>query len=107
MNQQIPRGSEDFICPLHSKKMSLVCHKCPWWQKVVGVDSNTGHPVDRWDCAIALLPMLTINTANQSREAGAATESMRNEIVARMDGVRPTHPRHTELASPPLKQLTR
>jgi len=58
---------------------------CPWWKHVRGTNPNTGEDVDSWQCAIAWLPMLLIENAQQSRSAGAATESMRNEIVERMD----------------------
>lgn len=100
MTKQIPRGSETLICPLHQKAMELVCHKCPWWCHVRGANPNTGEPVDEWRCAIGWLPMLLIETAQQSRQGAAATESMRNAVVARMDGVRPVQPVAVEDAGP-------
>lgn len=54
-----------------------------------GKNPNTGQDADRWDCAIALMPMLQIETAQQARHGAAATESFRNEVVKRADGVRP------------------
>ena len=42
---------------------------------------NTGKEVDEWGCSIAWLPHLLIENANQTRQAGAATESFRNEYV--------------------------
>lgn len=42
---------------------------------------NTGEEVDHWDCAIAWMPTLMINTANEARKGVAATESFRNEVV--------------------------
>lgn len=78
---QIPRGPESLICPLHKKSMETVCHKCPWWTQVRGRNPNTGEEVDRWDCSLAFLPMLLVENSQQSRQAGAATESMRNELV--------------------------
>ena len=55
--------------------------------------------VDEWVCSLASLPMLLIENAQQTRQAGAATESMRNEIVKRMDGVTPLFP------EPPQQKL--
>jgi hypothetical protein len=78
---QIPRGPENLVCPLHKKAMELVCHKCPWWTLVKGKNPNTGEVVDRWDCSLAFLPMLLIENSQQARQTGAATESMRNEMV--------------------------
>ena len=56
--------------------------RCPWYIMVRGTDMNTGKEVDDWGCAIAWLPTLLINTANESRKGVAATESFRNEVVA-------------------------
>jgi hypothetical protein len=61
--------------------MRKICHTCPWWTQIRGVNSNTGKEVDEWACAISMLPMLLVETANQAREGGAATESFRNEFV--------------------------
>ena len=59
--------------------------RCPWYTCVRGRDNNTGDEVDEWRCAIAWLPMLTINTANESRQGAAATESFRNEMTKQRD----------------------
>lgn len=84
---QIPHADKGLVCPLHKKDMSRVCHTCPWWTKVMGTDPNVpGKVIDHWSCAIAFLPTLLIENAQQSRQAGAATNDMRNEIVKRMDG---------------------
>lgn len=80
--KQIPRGPDHLKCPLWQRKMSAVCHTCPHWTQVRGANPNSGEQVDRWDCAIALLPLLLIENAQQSRQTGAATESLRNEIVS-------------------------
>lgn len=90
--KQIPRGDETMTCPFHRATMDTVCHKCPLWVHVRGQNPNTGEPVDEWRCSFAWLPVLLIETAQQARQSGAATESMRNAIVARMDGVRPVAP---------------
>jgi hypothetical protein len=55
--------------------------RCPWYTKVAGTDNNTNTEVDHWGCAIAWLPTLLINTANESRKGVAATESFRNEMT--------------------------
>jgi hypothetical protein len=74
-------------CPLGAKceeaktvngKQVLV--RCPWYTKVMGKNVNGGE-TDDWGCAIAWLPALMINTANESRKGVAAIESFRNETV--------------------------
>jgi len=82
---QIPRGPEHLVCPLHKAKMSKVCHTCPLWVQLRGKNPNTGQEVDKWDCSLATLPILLVENAQQARQHSAATESMRNEIVKRMD----------------------
>lgn len=76
-----PLGPKDMDCPHWQKPMSKVCHRCPFWIALRGTNTNTGDPVDEWMCAFASLPMLLVETAQQSRQNGAATESMRNEMV--------------------------
>lgn len=56
--------------------------QCALFTCVRGTDVNTGKEVDEWGCAMGWLPMLLINTANESRKTCAATESFRNEMVS-------------------------
>jgi hypothetical protein len=81
---QIPHADDGPICPLHREPMSNVCHKCPWWTKVTGKNPQSEEMIDDWRCAVALLPMLLIEGAQMTRQAGAAVESLRNDLV---DGV--------------------
>lgn len=67
-------------CPLNGfqpcKQMG-----CAWFTQLRGVNPNTGKEVDEWGCAIAWLPMLTIENSQMQRQTGAAVESFRNEMV--------------------------
>ena len=54
---------------------------CAWFMKVVGKNPNTGAEVEDWGCAMAWLPILTIENSQQQRSTGAAVESFRNEMV--------------------------
>jgi hypothetical protein len=55
--------------------------ECAWFIKVVGKNPNTGSEIDEWGCAMAWLPILTIENSQQQRQTGAAVESFRNEMV--------------------------
>ena len=66
-------------CPLIQKKCKE--HKCKFYIQVNGQNPNTGQQISDWDCAVSWLPVLIIEGANQSRQAGAAVESFRNEMV--------------------------
>ena len=67
-------------CPLNSFDP---CKQfdCAWFVKLAGTDPNTGKEVDEFGCAVAWMPMLLIENAQQSRSTGAAVESFRNEKV--------------------------
>lgn len=75
-------------CPLGAKceeikveKGKPVLYRCPWHVQVRGLDPNTGAETANWGCAIAWMPALMINSANESRKGVAATESFRNEMA--------------------------
>ena len=66
-------------CPLIQKKCKE--HKCKFYIQVLGKNPQTGHDVSEWNCAITWLPMLLIEGSQQTRQTGAAIESVRNEVV--------------------------
>ncbi len=55
--------------------------ECRWYIHITGTLTNTGKHVDYWGCAIAWLPHLLIENANQARQTGAAVESLRNQTA--------------------------
>ena len=55
--------------------------QCSWFTQVRGQNPQTGEPVDEWGCAVTWMPLLLIENSNQTRQAGAAIESFRNETV--------------------------
>lgn len=67
------------FCPLIKK--DCIGLQCSWYTLVRGTNPQTGREVDEWACAIAWMPMLMINTAQEVRQGAAATESLRNEMV--------------------------
>ena len=54
---------------------------CAWFMKISGKNPNTGVDTEEWGCAMAWLPVLLVENAQQSRSTGAAVESFRNEMV--------------------------
>lgn len=67
------------FCPLLGK--DCIALQCAWFTQVRGINPNTGEDVDEWGCAVAWMPVLAIENAQQSRQTGAAVESFRNEMV--------------------------
>lgn len=78
---QIPHGPDNLKCPLWKKTMSQVCHTCPCWVLIRGKNPQGTEEIDRWDCAIAWLPMLLIENAQQSRQAGASADKVATEVA--------------------------
>ena len=68
------------FCPLIKKDCLQL--GCSWFAQVRGKNPQTGADVDEWACAIVWMPLLTINTAQEVRQGAAATESLRNDVVA-------------------------
>lgn len=79
---QPPKADSGLLCPLWRKDMSEVCHTCPWYIQMRGVNKNSGQDVDQWGCTISFLPMLLIENAAVENRTGAAVESFRNEMVS-------------------------
>jgi hypothetical protein len=67
------------FCPLIKK--DCIENKCEWYCQVRGINPNTGEPVDEWQCAVNLLPVLLIENSKQQRSTSVAVESFRNETV--------------------------
>lgn len=68
-------------CPLNG---FAPCRKfdCGWFTQLRGRNPNGGADIDHYGCAVAWLPVLLIEGAQQSRQTGAAIESFRNAMVA-------------------------
>ena len=66
------------FCPLIQGDCKKL--ECVWFTRVAGKDPNTGKQIDEYACAVAWMPTLLIENAQQSRQAGAAVESFRNEV---------------------------
>jgi len=73
------------LCPL--LKEPCIEHKCKFYVHLLGNDPQTGKAIDKFDCAMAFIPILLIEGAQQSRQAGAAIESFRNEMVLTGQGL--------------------
>lgn len=67
-------------CPLDGFKPCRQL-ECGWFTQVRGTNPNNGQEVDSWGCAVAWLPMMLIENANQQRQSGAAIESFRNSMI--------------------------
>ena len=67
------------FCPLIGK--DCIGLECSWFTQIRGTNPNTGEEIDEWNCAIHWVPFLILESSQQTRQAGAAVESFRNEVV--------------------------
>ncbi len=56
-----------------------VTMRCAWYTKLIGQHPQTGAELEQWGCAMAMIPVLQVETSNMVRGVQAATESLRNE----------------------------
>lgn len=87
LKPNIPLGPEDLDCPFWREPMVNRCHWCPLWTKVTGKHPQTGADIDKWDCAIGLIPITQIENSMMQRQTGAAIENFRNEVVLRKPNI--------------------
>jgi len=79
--KQIPHGPEDQNCPYTGKSMKKVCHMCPKWMRITGMDPQDHTKTwDRWDCSDAFVPGLLIELGRQMRSVAAAVETLNKEV---------------------------
>ena len=72
------RREEGTFCPYINE--DCIEYKCKFFQKMRGVDPQTGEAVDEYDCAILWQNILLIENSQMQRQTGAAVESFRNEM---------------------------
>ncbi len=72
-------------CPLLDKE--CIQFKCVFWTQLRG--TSNGQEIDEYNCAIAWLPMLLIENAQQVKQGAAATESFRNAMLELNKGTPP------------------
>lgn len=55
--------------------------KCIWHVKIYGKNPTSEEIIDNWGCAIAWMPILSVEMSQTNRGQTQAIESMRNEAV--------------------------
>ncbi len=61
--------------------------KCMWWQHLAGKDPQSEKMIDQYDCAVAWLPIVTVEAAQMSRQTGASVDKVANEVAAVKQGI--------------------
>lgn len=68
-------------------KQVCIQKKCVFWNKLVQTNARTGETTETWMCKDQLDIYLLQQISSKLNHNAAAVESMRNQIVKRMDGV--------------------
>lgn len=63
------------LCPLIREECSG--HACTWYTHLMGQNPQTGEMIDKWDCAITLMPVLMVETSKNARETAARVDQFR------------------------------
>ena len=74
----------ELTCPLGSTCEEVKddkIHRCRWYTKVIGKNPQSEEQIEEWNCAIAWLPILQVETSQTNRGQTSALESFRNETV--------------------------
>lgn len=73
------------VCPLITfdpkHPESCIEHQCAFYTQIMGTHPQTGVQTAEWGCAIAWMPVLMIEAAQQARQAGASVDKLTNEVV--------------------------
>lgn len=87
------------ICPLIKKE--CVEHQCQWYTHLLGAHPQTNKEVDEWGCAVTWLPVLLIESSNQTRKVQASLDRNNNTFVDAL----PDHVRERILLNSHAKAL--
>ena len=75
------------FCPLIQGDCKKL--ECVWFTQIAGTHPQTGESFDEWGCAVAWMPLLSIENTKRLNEVGSAIESFRNATVDTLSPVVP------------------
>jgi hypothetical protein len=71
-------------CPLGSKCEEVKdgkIQRCAWYVPIQGPHPQTGEQMDKFDCSMAWMPLLTLEVSKWTYSTGGAVESFRNQMM--------------------------
>ena len=75
------------FCPLIQGDCKKL--ECVFFTQIAGSHPQTGEEFDEWGCAIAWMPILSIENTKRLNEVGASIDSFRNATVETLSPVVP------------------
>lgn len=73
----------------HTKKCADLARGCWKWVEVFGTNPQTGELVSEWACNEKYKVPATLEVAKEVRGSAKSTDSLRNELISRIDNARP------------------
>lgn len=67
------------LCPLLRKP--CIQDRCEFWVHLMGMNPQTGQPMDEWSCTFRWLPVLLVENSNQQRQTAASVDKTANQIA--------------------------
>lgn len=80
-------------------------HKCRLYIQVQGKHPQSDETINRFGCAFEFLPMLTLEVAQQARQAGASSDKVATEVAKVCDAVREERIVNVMLPSSPEQKI--
>ena len=75
-----PVNNSGMECPLRRRSVEKVCHRCEFYDRIVGINPQSGEHVDKWMCAINRLVFMSLETVKTQRETDSTMQEWRNEL---------------------------
>ena len=76
-----PINNSGMQCPLRGGKTTdKTCHKCELYDRIVGINPQTGEHVDKWMCAFNRIVFMSLEFVKTQREADSNIQEWRNEL---------------------------
>jgi hypothetical protein len=84
----------EMTCPLNGKlckegirsDFDSSTKPCRWWTHVAGKDPQSEKVIDHYDCAMAWVPVVVLESSQMTRHMTATTQEFRNETNENMKG---------------------
>ena len=75
-------GEPDMTCPYRGGRLcAKVCPTCVMQIELLGKNPNTGEDMARWDCALRVQHVLTVEGNLYTMGVRSAVDDMKNEVV--------------------------
>ena len=80
MRDSKPINNSGMECPFHKRSVVKVCHRCEFYDRIIGINPQSGEHVDKWMCAVNRLVFMSLESVKTQRETDSTMQEWRNEL---------------------------